>query len=510
MIIKMASTYTIIYTYTGQSTWTSKTRSVSFSDFTPSGDTDKTIGQVLGVKFECWYGTSSHTTQTFQGQLVGSSTISSDSTSATLSSSTHTKVTNTFTNLPTATELKNLSTINFLVGGTTATTSHPTIYWAAKSGYPMKLIVTFTDEPEWVYHPEILEFDVKRGTSSGTVTDSGTKALFTIKLSLASSSYASSSTLTLKIYLGSTNLQTISLKDYISTLLSGVTDFYGYTTTTFETDADYRFELTFACNGESVTATSWLSNTFVAMHIAPYSTGGVAIGDLSTASENNPKFEVHHKSYFYSGIENFRSGVIAELGNTSKESYKDGSVTFDRAYSSGTTPVVLIDFMSQSTAGSFGKCTVAVKSVSNTGFTFRFFNGDSSNRNPKFVYLAYAETNSDNTGGNSSGGSDSGGSSGGTTDISTIATRTALGAVIPGAGFDLDTTTGKISLAASYVNYSNSNTHAGYIKFGSDNSYQTTLNIPLPYRRTLRTEDYGDTLPTDYLHTGRIFFLKKS
>lgn len=504
----MASTYTIIYTYTGQSTWTSATRSVSFSNFTASGDTDKTIGQITGMKFECWYGTSSHTTQSFQAQLIcGSSTISSTTSTATLSSSTHTKVTSSFSTLPTATQLASLTTINFLVGGTTATTSHPTIYWAAKSGYPMKLIVSFTDEPEWVYHPEIEEFTVARGTSSGDLTDSGTKALFTIKLNLASSSYASSSTLMLRTYLGTTNLQTINLTSNVSTLLSGVSNYYGYTTFTFEADADYRFELTFACNDESVSATAWLSNTFVAMHIAPYSTGGVAIGDLSTASEGSPKFEVHHKSYFYSGIENFRSGVIAELGNTAKESYQDGSVSFDRAYSSGTIPVVLIDFMSTSTAGSFGKCTVAVTSVSNTGFSFRFFNGDSSSRNPKFVYLAYAETNSDNTDGNTSGG-DSGGSGGGTTDISTIATRTALGAIMAGTGLDISSG-GVLSLAAKWSGYI-SQYYMGDITFGSDEGYTTTLTIPLPTYRMLRTNDYGTALPTSGLYAGRIFFLKKS
>lgn len=97
---------------------------------------------------------------------------------------------------------------------------------------------------------------------------------------------------------------------------------------------------------------------------------------------------------------------------------------------------------------------------------------------------------------------------GGTTS-SGVASRTAAGAVIPGAGFDLDTSTGEISLSAAFQSYIGQ-TMQGAITFGTADGYKTTLSIPLPVYRMLRTTDYGDALPTSGLYTGRLFFKKKS
>lgn len=87
-----------------------------------------------------------------------------------------------------------------------------------------------------------------------------------------------------------------------------------------------------------------------------------------------------------------RAGSVAALGNTAGGAYKDKSVSFGTelggAYEFASAPVVVVGFKSDSSAGTFGRCCVSAHSVTTTGFTLRFFNGDSSNRNPEFYWIA--------------------------------------------------------------------------------------------------------------------------
>lgn len=87
-----------------------------------------------------------------------------------------------------------------------------------------------------------------------------------------------------------------------------------------------------------------------------------------------------------------RAGSVAALGNTAAGAYKDKSVSFGTemgsAYEFASAPVVVVGFKSDSSAGTFGRCCVSAHSVTTTGFTLRFFNGDSSNRNPEFYWIA--------------------------------------------------------------------------------------------------------------------------
>lgn len=87
---------------------------------------------------------------------------------------------------------------------------------------------------------------------------------------------------------------------------------------------------------------------------------------------------------------NVRAGHIDAVGNTASGNYVDVPVTFSTAFSAGITPTVVVGFSTTSTAGTFGRCSCAVVTgaVTNSGFTLRFFNGDSSNRNPAFDYIA--------------------------------------------------------------------------------------------------------------------------
>lgn len=81
-----------------------------------------------------------------------------------------------------------------------------------------------------------------------------------------------------------------------------------------------------------------------------------------------------------------KAGTISALGNTAPGEYKDGYCEFATPF--GIPPIVVICFKSSSSSGTFGRCTVSVMDVTENGFSFRFFNGDASNRNPEYNWIA--------------------------------------------------------------------------------------------------------------------------
>ena len=66
--------------------------------------------------------------------------------------------------------------------------------------------------------------------------------------------------------------------------------------------------------------------------------------------------------------------------------YVDYEISFTKPFSSA--PTVIACFQSTSTAGTFGRCTLGVVSVSVSGATIRVFNGDASARGPNVDWIA--------------------------------------------------------------------------------------------------------------------------
>lgn len=87
-------------------------------------------------------------------------------------------------------------------------------------------------------------------------------------------------------------------------------------------------------------------------------------------------------------IKDIQTGVL-EGATVNNDSYLDRTVTFPRAFSS--TPFVMCCFETDSTAGKFGRCTVAVlfKGVNNEKqVQLRIYNGDTVSRVPRIRWLA--------------------------------------------------------------------------------------------------------------------------
>ncbi len=76
------------------------------------------------------------------------------------------------------------------------------------------------------------------------------------------------------------------------------------------------------------------------------------------------------------------TGTISTGGGT----YKDATVTFNKTFA--TAPLVICGFATGATAGAFGRCSCSATSITTTGCTIRFFNGDTTTRSPSVYWIA--------------------------------------------------------------------------------------------------------------------------
>jgi len=84
-----------------------------------------------------------------------------------------------------------------------------------------------------------------------------------------------------------------------------------------------------------------------------------------------------------------QSGAFT-VESTSGGTYTDTDVTFPATFAS--VPIVVVGFRTASTAAAFGHCSCAVVSgsITTTGCTIRFYNGDTSPRIPEITWVAIA------------------------------------------------------------------------------------------------------------------------
>ena len=240
---------------------------------------------------------------------------------------------------------------------------------------------------------------------------------FTVSTTVAASTYWASSTLYRRLTTTIENLSGGSAPGTVSTYTSSSTATslsIASTSLTFTRSNGFargnRYRVTFtlavgsSASDLTETATAYVEIDVAAapLHVSRYG-HGIAVGMYSAIDEAKDKagtdsrFDIGPKAVFHAGATGLsaamlgvQAGSIAAGGNLASGSYRDVAVTFPYAYPSGTTPVVVVGFDSASTAGNFGRCCCAVLtgSVTNTGFTLRWFNGDSGNRDPGFAYVA--------------------------------------------------------------------------------------------------------------------------
>jgi len=182
----------------------------------------------------------------------------------------------------------------------------------------------------------------------------------------------------------------IDLSDCIGALSEGVELDATMIDGAFDRAYDWFFVLEYGDECEAAYGCFTVGQSFTNMHESGFETGGFRFGGYSRSTPGHPLFESDYPGYFYEGLANLQAGVIQPVGMTGSGRCTDIPVMFKQPFAPGTVPVVVVGFQATSTAGPFGRCCVAVlpDSVSNSGFTMRFYNGDSAARDPAFSYIA--------------------------------------------------------------------------------------------------------------------------
>ena len=182
----------------------------------------------------------------------------------------------------------------------------------------------------------------------------------------------------------------VDLTDCIGVLSEGVEQDATMIDGVFDRAYDWFFVVEYGDEYEVAFGSFTVGQSFTNMHESGYETGGFRFGGYSRSTPGRPMFESDYPGYFYGGLANLQAGMIQPVGMTGSGNCTDIPVTFDQPFAEGSVPIVVVGFQASTTAGTFGRCSVAVlpDSVTNKGFTMRFYNGDAAGRNPAFSYIA--------------------------------------------------------------------------------------------------------------------------
>lgn len=408
----MATQYTRIYTFTGQRN-TRQRRNVPWTKFTVSGDTTHVMRQIVSIQYEHYHTSTSKPTWELMGRLVLSdgTYIDSNKQSHKFNSDVY-KYTNTFETLPTEEQFAKVVAVQTIANDTAEPTNigGGELYWRATAAEPMKLIVVFMEEPPTHYGPSVDKFNLTRVDADGAASDEGVYLRMDVKLSLLDASNKANSTVRVyystERYIDTATASYFTPKLTIDQMLLGI---YGNTQAvpvTFSNGSKWYFALVFTCGEEVAVADASIGRAFASLHISPCSNGGVSIGGFSTSTEKNPKFEVHHPAHLYGGIAQIGdgSGSLLELmgvqvgsvpGNASTSGKTvDYDVVFSKPYSD--VPVVTVGMMlGGELADSYyaGRLSIALISVSTTGFKARSYNYTASSQdvNIGFTWAAFGK-----------------------------------------------------------------------------------------------------------------------
>lgn len=159
--------------------------------------------------------------------------------------------------------------------------------------------------------PVIKAAEFERYSLSGSTykkNDEGTYVLGKLVISLAEGRTASDLSLKKVVVTSSAGTtQTITLS--ASVLTSALTS-SGYVETSpglfssisFNTAYNYTLTFTIGDSYETAVCSVLIARSFANMHLSGLSTGGVAFGRFSSATQNNPKLESDYPAYLYGGI----------------------------------------------------------------------------------------------------------------------------------------------------------------------------------------------------------------
>ena len=398
----MAQVYKRIYAYTGQASWTPFERSVPFSSFAVSGDTDKNIGQIVSIRYEHYHSCGSSNDWTLTGRLVLSdgNTIDSASVTQRISKNTVVQFVNNFTSLPTAEQFANVQTVQTLDTSGSAGNNN-SLSWKANAQLPIRLIVEFYDQPPTKYAPQIKDFAVERVNDNNQSSFEGTHIATTLKLAFANG--APTSEATVKLYTSTSpeamGTETNVLgKVSIASLISGVVLNTNIIDGEYSTGTTYYFTLVVIIGSETATASAQAFRAKAPIHIT---NNGVSFGGFSSATLNDPKEEFHNPVVFYKGFSmgggnDVLAGIGIQCGKASGVSIASSAVTehavsFPKAYASAPNVVATFDSSGADMSGydRWDYLTMTVCDITTTGFKLLVKNGTTAVFSIGFQWAAF-------------------------------------------------------------------------------------------------------------------------
>lgn len=135
--------------------------------------------------------------------------------------------------------------------------------------------------------------------------------------------------------------------------------------------------------GGEGTETNFDNQTAVGKYNYSNSDYAFMVGNGSSSSNRSNAFAV---TWDGSLVASKGHGLVGQSTTVPAGGYADVSVSFGHTYD--VAPTVVVGLYSTSTAAAIGSISVAVASVTTTGFTARLFNAGSTDRSPGFCWIA--------------------------------------------------------------------------------------------------------------------------
>ena len=328
----MAEQYRRIYKYTGQGNYAGP-RSVNWSRFSVSGDTGRTIGQIVSIVYEHYHTYTAGGSRTLRGRITladGTTFISEPDAHAFAGNVV--RFTNSFTELPTAeqfAQIAKIETINEKGGNSNAGYSQY-IYWRATAEHPMRVIVTFVEEPPVHYAPRVEKFIVGRCNAQGTMADDGAYIKTTLKLGIGDAAGLSDG-MSARIYYRADGAPTtadsyVDLTGRVSELIAGVSFDASILPGQWELGSAWHFALVFVTGKESAVGTDSVGNAFAPLFVSldgkRISAGGFPKQSSGTS------FEVFPPAHLYGGVAQIGGGwtLLTPLAGSTPADYGGGAL----------------------------------------------------------------------------------------------------------------------------------------------------------------------------------------
>ena len=328
----MATQYKRIYKFTGQSNY-SGPRSVKWSRFTVSGDTNRTVGQIVGMQYEHYHTSLDNPTRALRGRITladGTTFISGEDSHKFQDDVV--KFTNSFTTLPTAAQLAQISKIETIneYGENNNASYASNLYWRATAQHPMRVIVTFVETPATKYAPMVEKFIVGRGNAQGTMADDGAYIKTTLKLGIGDAAGLSDG-MSARIYYRADGAPTtadsyVDLTGRVSELIAGVSFDASILPGQWGLGSAWHFALVFVTGKESAVGTDSVGNAFAPLFVS-LDGKRISAGGLPK-QRSGASFEVFPPAHLYGGVAQIGGGwtLLTPLAGSTPADYGGGAL----------------------------------------------------------------------------------------------------------------------------------------------------------------------------------------